>query len=210
MGRLGGSFTTTRDFTQGNMGALTRSKWSLTTSFLSALIYEIRGITAATLAHRAVCISPPPITATSSSFLPPRRHYCLHYHCRFIISQHSVTLRRRRQAVKCTFSSSSVCLYARCSSGSDSVGPPCLPGVREWHQFRGHGGRRSMSDAGVTCRPNTTTGTLEEGRMIARSYRALFWTHTHKHYMQDRNIAREKPVCSLQKVIKNEKSITNA
>ena len=192
------------------MGALSRSKWSLTTSFLSALIYEIRGITAATLAHRAVCISPPPIIATSSSFLPPRRHYCLHYHCRFIISQHSVTL-RRRQAVKCTFSSSSVCLYASCSSGSDSVGPPCLPGVREWHQFRGHGGRRrSMSDAGVTCRPNTTTGTLGEGRMIARSYRALFWTHTHKHYMQDRNIAREKPVCSLQNVIKNEKSITNA
>ena len=46
-----------------------------------------------------------------------------------------------------------------------------------------------MSDAGVTCRPNTTTGTLEEGRMIARSYRALFWTHTQALHAHDRNIA---------------------
>ena len=41
----------------------------------------------------------------------------------------------------------------------------------------------------VTCRPNTTTGTLEEGRMIARSYRALFWTHTQALHAHDRNIA---------------------
>ena len=54
--------------------------------------------------------------------------------------------------------------------------PVCLERVasvqRSWHCRR-----RSMSDAGVTCRPNTTTP-IEEGRMIARSYRALFWTHT--------------------------------
>ena len=152
---------------------------------VSALIYEIRGITAAatataTLAHRAVCISPlrsssPSPSSSRDAIIASIIIVALSY------LQHSVT--QRRQAVKCTFSSKRLCCFLPVAVPGPILSglPVCrLEREREWHQFRGHGSRRSMSDAGVTCRPNTT-GThsaLEEGRMIARSYRALFWTHT--------------------------------
>ena len=79
--------------------------------------------------------------------------------------------------------------------------PVCLE--REWHQFRGHA-RRSMSDAGVGhVSSQHYYRDIEEGRMIARSYRALFWTHTHALHAHDWNIATgEKCLHCLQQFAK--------